>query len=412
VPSQIGVVDICGPLVLWAEHRGPGISYRGEVVLRGVWLGGQVWNEPRPARAPARVWRDWVLLGALPPIAVAETIIRPDLPHPLLQAAVAIGFVPVLLWRRTRPFLVVASAFGLCGVIALASGGAVPQLNTMAFMLILPYTLFRWGSGREAVAGALVVLATVCVSTLARYTGAANVVGGFAIVTASFAAGAAVRFLVRARSRELGQAKLLERERLARDLHDTVAHHVSAIAVRAQAGLAVASQQPGAAVDALQVIAAEASRTLAEMRTMVDVLRRSPELELAPAEGIAELSLLARKDDPPPVVDVEVTGDVGNVPSAVGAAVYRIAQESVTNAQRHARHARRVEVRVVAGQTDVRLRVSDDGDGSSARLGSGGYGLVGMAERARLLGGSCEAGPGSDRGWVVTAVLPRNGPPA
>jgi len=80
----------------------------------------------------------------------------------------------------------------------------------------------------------------------------------------------------------------------------------------------------------------------------------------------------------------------------------------VTNARRHARHATRIEVRVAADDRTVRLRVTDDGDSGRA-AGSSGYGLVGMAERAGLLGGTCAAGPNPDRGWTVTAVLPRTG---
>jgi signal transduction histidine kinase len=84
-------------------------------------------------------------------------------------------------------------------------------------------------------------------------------------------------------------------------------------------------------------------------------------------------------------------------------------QESVTNARRHARHATRIEVRVTVDDTAVRLRVSDDGDTSPIRPSPPGYGLIGMIERADLLGGTCAAGPGPDRGWTVTAVLPRTG---
>ncbi|MEV4082696.1 ATP-binding protein, partial [Nonomuraea fuscirosea] len=84
------------------------------------------------------------------------------------------------------------------------------------------------------------------------------------------------------------------------------------------------------------------------------------------------------------------------------------AQESVTNARRHARHATRIEVRVAADDSSVRLRVSDDGDSTATRPApSPGYGLLGMIERADLLGGTCEAGPNPGRGWTVTAVLPR-----
>lgn len=109
----------------------------------------------------------------------------------------------------------------------------------------------------------------------------------------TFALGAAFRYRASARMRELDQVKLLERERLARDLHDTVAHHVSAIAIRAQAGLATSVLQPDAATDALHVIEAEASRTLAEMRSMVRVLRRNEPADLAPSPGITDLEQLA-----------------------------------------------------------------------------------------------------------------------
>jgi signal transduction histidine kinase len=201
--------------------------------------------------------------------------------------------------------------------------------------------------------------------------------------------------------RELDQATLLERERLARDLHDTVAHHVSAMAIRAQAGLAVAQSQPEAATEALRLIEAEASRALTEMRTMVRVLRQPA--ELTPLPRVADLPELSSPTGPR--VDVEILGDVDDLPPSVGATIYRLAQEAVTNARRHAKHATRIEVRVAADDTSVRLRVRDDGDAGPP--GASGYGLIGMAERAGLLGGTCEAGPNPGRGWTVTAVLPR-----
>jgi signal transduction histidine kinase len=220
--------------------------------------------------------------------------------------------------------------------------------------------------------------------------------------------GAAFRFRARDRARELDQVKLLERERLARDLHDTVAHHVSAIAIRAQAGLATAPSQPGAAADALRVIEGEATRTLTEMRTMVRFLRQHQPAELSPGPRIADIAQLADPARQGPAVDVALAGDLDDLPPSVGATVYRLAQESVTNALRHARNATRIEVRVTGDDTSVHLRVSDDGEATGAPT-TPGYGLIGMTERAALLGGSCKAGPGPGRGWTVTAVLPRTG---
>ena len=111
-----------------------------------------------------------------------------------------------------------------------------------------------------------------------------------------------------------------------------------------------------------------------------------------------------------PAVEVELSGDLDGLRPLVGAAIYRIAQESITNAMRHARHATRVDVRVVADGDLVRVTVRDDGE-AGASDGSSGYGLVGMTERATLLGGTLDAGPGAE-GWTVTAVLPRSGAPA
>jgi signal transduction histidine kinase len=143
------------------------------------------------------------------------------------------------------------------------------------------------------------------------------------------------------------------------------------------------------------------------------VLRRNEPAELAPNPRIGDLDRLAGRSRTGPAVEVEILGDVDAVPPSVGTAIYRLAQESVTNARRHARHATRVEVRVAVDDTSVRLHVSDDGDTSQVRPASSpGFGLVGMMERAGLLGGTCEAGPGPDRGWTVTAVLPRTGLPA
>jgi signal transduction histidine kinase len=301
----------------------------------------------------------------------------------------------------------VAIAFGAATVLSLAGSGNLPQLYTSAFVLVLPYALYRWGSGRNIVIGTAVLLANAGASALPGVGQSSDTVAGAAMVLAAMALGVVFRTRHRARLRELDRVKLMERERLARDLHDTVAHHVSAIAIRAQAGLATAAIRPEAAAEALAVIEQEASRTLAEMRGMVRVLRRGEPADLAPSPGLADLQRLAGQDRDGPPVAVELSGDVGAVPPPVAAAVYRLAQESVTNARRHARHATRIDVQVAADSAAVRLRVSDDGAASPA--GAPGFGLLGMKERAELLGGRCEAGPEPGRGWTVTAVLPRAG---
>lgn len=362
-----------------------------------------MWREPRPAAPPARPWWDWVLVGVLFVVAVLEGVSRPGLEWRALSVVISAGLVFVLPWRRTRPLLAVAIGFGVCGVAPLFVGTDFPRQDVLVYMVLLPFSLFRWGSGREAVLGAAIALGKVALSAALGFLRLGDAAAGVVVLSLAMALGAALRYRSRARSRELDQVKLRERERLARDLHDTVAHHVSAMAIRAQAGIATAATHPDAAVDALRVIDAEAARALDEMRGMVRLLRADGPADLTPGPRATDLTRLA------PPVEVTLTGDVDGLPSPVSAAVYRLAQEAVTNAQRHARHVTRVEVRVEAGDTAVHLSVRDDGDPPGRQRGSG-FGLVGMAERAALLGGTCEAGPGPDRGWTVTAVLPRSAP--
>nr|MDT0664380.1 histidine kinase dimerization/phosphoacceptor domain-containing protein [Micromonospora sp. DSM 115978] len=242
------------------------------------------------------------------------------------SVAVAVGLVPVLLWRRVRPLPVVLVAFGITAVAALATGGEAPQLNSMAYLLILPYALFRWGTGREAVVGGAVVVTSAAVSMLTAPPTLGDAIGGFAVLFTSIALGVALRYRAGVRLRELDQVKLLERERLARDLHDTVAHHVSAIVIRAQAGLATAPTRPEAATEALRVIEVEAARTLAEMRSMVHVLRRNQDrderepADLAPTPKVADLVELANRTSIGPAVDVEIVGAVADLAPPVAAA--------------------------------------------------------------------------------------------
>jgi signal transduction histidine kinase len=342
------------------------------------------------------------------PAAVLEGVLRPDLSWRAVSVIITAGLVPTLLWRRSRPLLMVAIAFGVCELASLVAGGDFPAQDVLVYMVLLPYALLRWGSGREAVIGAAIMLGKVGLSAALGGLSPADALAGCGVLSLAMALGAAVRYRSRSRMRELDQVKLLERERLARDLHDTVAHHVSAMAIRAQAGLATSESHPDAAVDALRVIDAEAARALDEMRAMVRILRADEPVDLSPSPRVGDLEQLAARSRTGPSVEVEILGDVDSLPSPVGAAIYRVAQESVTNARRHARHATRIEVRVAADDTSVRLSVRDDGD--TRPPGAPGYGLIGMIERVDLLGGTCDAGPTPGRGWTVTAVLPRSGP--
>jgi signal transduction histidine kinase len=170
----------------------------------------------------------------------------------------------------------------------------------------------------------------------------------------------------------------------------------------------VGASDPSAALDALVVIEEEASRTLAEMRAMVGALRHGEEPDLSPPRGVADIERLTTRNGDRPQVDVELSGDLEGLRPSVDAAIYRLAQESITNALRHARHATRIRVTVHGEDDRVRLTVGDDGDpGPFDPRSTSGFGLIGMAERAKLLGGTLDAGPNRNRGWTVQAVLPR-----
>lgn len=367
-----------------------------------------LWAEPRSTDAPERVSRDWVLVGALMVTALLEGVLRDDVAWRPFATIVAVGFAPVLLWRRTHPLACVVVAFGTAMALGLASllGGAPSVgLDTMIYVLVLVYALVRWGSGREIVIGLAVVAVAAGIGMFPDYIGPTEVFGGLAILAAAAAGGAAFRYRAESRRRELDQIRGQERVGLARELHDIVAHHVSAIAVQAQAGRAMAGQRPEAALEVLAAIEGEASRTLAEMRAMVGVLRAGAPAGYAPQPCVADLVSLARRA-PVPVVDVELPDDLDELPPQIDAAVYRLAQEALTNALRHARNASRVEIRVVDGVGTLRLRVTDDGQIDPARSVNHGFGLLGMTERVQLLGGTLRAGPAPEGGWTVDAELP------
>lgn len=368
-----------------------------------------VLDAPEPAAPPARTGWDWGLVTIVTVSAVLEALVRPDMPLRALAVALAIGLAPLLLWRRTYPLRVVAITFGLItavDVVLLSIGSPTLDTTTMVYVLLLAYSLFRWGTGWEPVAGAAIITASAIVAFLVRWTGFADAIGGVAVLLAAFAVGWAVRSQQGALARRLEHVKWEERVLLARELHDTVAHHVSAIAVQAQAGRALASTSPPAPLEALAVIEVEASRTLAEMRAMVRVLRDGAPVAYAPRPGVADLEQLVRSAPAGPRVEVTVSGDVEALPVAIDAAVFRIAQEAVTNALRHARHATVVDVRVSADPSSITLVVRDDGDTTTADPRAG-FGLTGMVERALLLGGTCQAGPSPNGGWSVVASLPR-----
>ncbi|MFN8017290.1 MAG: sensor histidine kinase [Acidimicrobiales bacterium] len=368
------------------------------------------WAGRRAADPPGPATRDWWLVAAVAAVAVVEAATRGQLVWPATSLAVTVGTACLLPWRRVRPLAVFLASFGTVSVVqalSLVLDAGWQGLDASAFMLVLPYALARWASAREVGIGAAAMALPLALSGIAGDP-KGDVLGGALVVLLSFAIGLAVRSSAELRAEEVAGLRSRERSELARELHDTVAHHVSAIAVQAQAGRVVAATRPDAALEVLGVIEEEAARALEEMRSMVGALREGDPADLRPQQGIRDLPGLERRGGiAGPQVVVAIADGLDDVRPSVDAACFRLVQEAVTNALRHARHASLVQVSVDGDEDHVRLTVVDDGRGSVAGAAAPGFGLVGMAERAKLLGGTFDAGPRPDGGWAVEATLPR-----
>ena len=198
-----------------------------------------------------------------------------------------------------------------------------------------------------------------------------------------------------------------ERLRIARELHDVVAHSMSIIAVQSGVGVHVLDSQPEEARKALAAVEATSRQALVEMRRLLGVLRADaePRGSLAPAPGLADLEALAAEVTRTGVrVEVRTEGTPAELPAGLELSAYRIVQEALTNVVRHAGPAT-ATVRIAYGK-DLTVQVDDDGRGGDPDRDHGGHGIAGMRERAELYGGTLEAGPRPGGGFRVSASLP------
>ncbi|MFF4209494.1 sensor histidine kinase [Streptomyces sp. NPDC001796] len=195
-----------------------------------------------------------------------------------------------------------------------------------------------------------------------------------------------------------------ERLRIARELHDVLAHSISVINVQAGVGLALLDSDPEQARTALTTIKAASKEALGEVRQVLDSLRTPGDVPRAPAPGLDRLPELVEQAAGAGLT-VTVDGEAPRLAPGTDLAAFRIVQEALTNVVRHSgsRHAR---VHIDGAQGVLRLRVDDDGPVTGAEAGGSGNGLAGMRERAAALGGTIEAGPRADGGFRVLAVLP------
>ncbi len=349
-----------------------------------------------------------------------------------------VGFEGIALARQpSEPHAVVLASGVLVCLCAVpyawipltvrAAVAATVSLTASAFLMAGQHPSVVWGMGEDI---ALLVLLTLVVSRSSDRV--ASVLGpllALAVVAAPmrdlnpewFTALFSVLLVVvgtyslllrghsRQRVRDLAAVRTAERLELARELHDLVAHHITGIAVQAQAARFTALAGPAAA-GAFERIETSASEALGAMRRLVGILREG-EAQTEPVAGLPEVRALAEgfaRTGPPVALYIE-KGMETWIPGEVAAGVHRVVRESLTNIRKHAADATAVRIGIRGVDSGVELRIADDGK-QAAQLAEkargGGFGLVGLAERAKAMGGRLSAGPAPEGGWQVTAVFP------
>jgi signal transduction histidine kinase len=348
--------------------------------------------------------------------------------HPAPHSTAALTLVAVaclaLAWRRRYPVTVLAVSTGAVAIYSLL--GYVNGAALLAPILAL-YAVATQVSARRAVVAAAVTLAVLMTATAANNPFGQISGGGFDIipfmVVAALFAGIAVAnrraYVASIRDRAEQDARRQvdeERLRIARELHDVVAHTMATINVQAGVAAHVLPTKPEAAAEALQSIKTASKEGLRELRAILNVLRQADDADpVQPAPGLARLDALvegARRAGLP--VTFTVTGELFPLPAAVDLAAYRIVQESLTNVIRHAGPAE-AAVSLSYRPDELEIDVTDTGHGPQASTGPGaagspaGHGLAGMRERAASVGGTVQTGMRPGGGYQVTALLPVHG---
>ena len=202
-----------------------------------------------------------------------------------------------------------------------------------------------------------------------------------------------------------------ERQRIAREMHDVVAHGMSVISVQAAAAQEIARTDPGKTVEVLASIERVGRDSLTELRRMLGVLRNDgdSDTDLAPQPGIGDLAeAVSHSISAGLPTELVVTGEQRPLPAGVELAAYRIVQESLTNTRKHAGRSASAAVRLCYQDDALTLEITDDGTGAMSSLAAtgAGNGLVGMRERVEIYGGELSAGPRAGGGFAVRALLP------
>jgi signal transduction histidine kinase len=349
---------------------------------------------------------------------------QPTPPRGMLALGYALALLHTLPLAARRRFPGAVLALCVATGLAVATLG-VPDLLGIA-ILVAVYSVAAYGDRWVSLAGlAAAELGAAAVQltqgsfqwptpiTNALVIAAAWLLGHFVGVRRAYTARLEqTAELERARAEQARQAVAEERLRLARELHDVVAHSISVIAVQSGVGAHVAKTQPEEAAKALAAIEVTSRAALTELRRLLGVLRQEdePQGDLAPVPGLADLdSLLAEVAKAGLAVRLQVEGRPAQLPAGVDLSAYRIVQEALTNVVKHAGPAR-AQVAIRYRDHEVMVEVTDDGRGAAAPTGDGrarvGHGLIGMRERVAVFGGDLQTGPRPGGGFRVAARLP------
>lgn len=383
---------------------------------------------------PHAPWRRWprasdALLAAvlvLTTVLMATkpdgaTVVRSPADVPLAVLALFVLTAAALYWRRRAPVLVLAVA--VLGW-ALTAGSEWSQLGPVVVVAL--YSAGRHaGDSRSAPVGVAAAAAVAAADGVLLQAPLAETAAAATVMVASWFVGRGMwlrgQAAAQRRREEAAQAQRVlaeERTRIARELHDVVAHQVSLMTVQAAAARVVAATDGDAAMRAMRAVEDAGRQALGELRHLLDVLRPAGEGgALGPQPGLANLRALAEQVREAGV-DVQLTVD-GVAPELAGRTdvfAYRIAQEALTNVLKHAGPGSRARVTVSFDSTGIWINVVDDGpvswqlpEGDEPSAATGGHGIVGMRERTVLLGGRFSAGPRPQGGFGVSAHLPTSG---
>ncbi|MCY1145636.1 sensor histidine kinase [Actinoplanes sp. Pm04-4] len=324
-----------------------------------------------------------------------------DLPAAVLSA---LATLPVV-FRRRAPVTVLLACYGFwTWQILLGYNPVVSTYGVLLAMYTVAATQPRWITAVFLTGCPLIWIITGLRTGFASPAGV--LLTGLAVPAVIAKAGDSARQLAAAHEARARQAVTEERLRIARELHDVVAHHMSVVAV--QAGLAryVLRADPVTAEGAMDTVLATSGEALGEMRRVLSLLRADEEPADAPAPGMPGILALADRVRAAGVpVDVEVIGEPRPLPSGLDLCVYRIVQESLTNVLKHAAPAT-ATVTVRYADDEIEVTVRDYGIRAPDNREHGGQGLIGMRERALLYGGTLAAAPRPGGGFEVRLTLP------